>query len=68
MPFLPSLDGPIAFSDEAIRRIEALRNKVVTVRERWYLGVPSILMPIGEDLSDISPSIEIIDHGIEFDS
>lgn len=64
MQFIPSPDGPVAFNDTVYSKLKAIKSKVEAVRAMWYLGVPSVLMPIGEDIATIGPNAEIVDTGL----
>ena len=58
-------EGPdVEFSDQEFNRLDHIKFKVREVRAKWYLGVPSVLMNIAEDLADIPPNAEIIDAGL----
>ena len=64
MPLIPNPDGPIAVSDEAYRKLSVLKASVATIREKWYIGVPSVLIPLAEDIATTGPASEIVDSGL----
>lgn len=67
MPFIDThKDGRIEYTDEEYASLQRVKAKVITVREKWYIGVPSVLMGIGEDLGVIGPSQEIQHSELDF--